>query len=173
MADATRIGRARCSWLRESASGGIVTTTTRCCIVGLEQMARVARRAFARGACVGRPLLECCRRSSSAASTSTTDALGGVVTVLVVCAAPIHSAGRRDRGARRRRSAGRISPLWDAAGRSARSPIDRGCVGAGATERELRAQIRLVEAARQTARGGVSRVKDEFLATLSHEIRRR
>jgi signal transduction histidine kinase/ActR/RegA family two-component response regulator len=167
----TLLGAATLRWLRDSASGGILTTDTSLRIVGWNRWL-VTTTGIAEETAVGRPLMEVLPSFVERGFDQYyAEALTGVVTVLsytlhrFILPAPVDDPSAQPTPQR-----ARISPLWDGGRVVGTITVVEDVSERVATERELRAQIASSEAARKTAEAA-SRVKDEFLATLSHEIR--
>jgi signal transduction histidine kinase/ActR/RegA family two-component response regulator len=164
------IGRATVRWFRDAASHGIFTTDETLRICAWNRWLTTAT-GIPESAAVGRMLAEVLPSFVERGfGEHYAAALKGTVTVLSYSLHRFILPVPPDAPRTQTPQSGRISPLW----------IDDRVIGTitviedvgerVATERELRAQIAVSEAARRTAEAA-SRVKDEFLATLSHEIR--
>ena len=164
------IDRATVRWFREGASQGIFTTDESLRIRAWNRWLTAATgipESAALGRTVGDVLPSFVERGFDEYYAA---ALSGTVTVLSYSLhrfiLPIPPETPRTQTPQ----SGRISPLWDGERVVGTITVIEDVGERVATERELRAQIAVSEAARRTAEAA-SRVKDEFLATLSHEIR--
>jgi PAS domain-containing protein len=160
----TAIGEATLRWFRESASFGMVTTDASLTVTSWNRWL-VGATGIAEEAALGRHLLDVLPSFVERGfNQAYDDALHGVVTVLSHALHRFILAGPADDPRPQR---GRIAPLWDGTTVVGTITFIEDVSERVATERELRAQIATSEAARKTAEAA-SRVKDEFLATLSH-----
>jgi signal transduction histidine kinase/ActR/RegA family two-component response regulator len=164
------IDRATVRWFRDGASHGIFTTDETLRIRGWNRWLTAAT-GIPEGSAVGRTLPEVLPSFIERGFHEYyTAALSGTVTVLSYSLHRFILPIPPDAPRTQTPQSGRISPLWDGDRVVGTITIIEDVGERVATERELRAQIAVSEAARRTAEAA-SRVKDEFLATLSHEIR--
>ena len=164
------IAAATLRWFHGHAAQGIVTTNSALSIQGWNHWLAVAT-GLAEAEVIGRPLFEVCPSLVERGfDQHYHDALSGQVKILshtlhrhILPAFRPGTAEQMPQGAR-------IAPLMEGDRVVGTITVIEDVTDRVATERELRLRIAAAELAREQAED-VSRVKDEFLATLSHEIR--
>ena len=156
-------------WLDEFAQEGVLITDANLVIQGWNRWLEV-HTGYASAAVVGRPLLDAFPDLAARGfEPYYRSALVGEIKVL---AQGFHRylIAPEGRDVKDLRQSGRIAPLWSDGQVVGTVTVIEDVGERVATERELRSQIETSNRARALAEEAV-RVKDEFLATLSHEMR--
>ena len=156
-------------WLDEFAQHGVLTTDANLVINSWNRWLEV-NTGHAASTVIGRPLLDAFPEVATRGfEQDHRSSLLGEVNVL---AQGFHRYlfAHAEHGAKEVQQSGRVAPLWFGGVIIGTVTVIEDVGERLAAERELRSQIEAAERARALAEEAV-RVKDEFLATLSHEMR--